>query len=164
MTDETNEPYEYCGHVDSYTPGADYEDDQDYQLPEPRFTGEQLAAMTPFEKWQAGVPVETIRDLAYDCYSSEHLSEIFGADLMNQLAAHWRGPQETLRVFEEWFAAVMAPIGVPRESAFKMFTGAVTIDDFVDGLDEELLDTFLERYPALQQVYQARIDSGEVTT
>ena len=101
--------------------------------------------------------------IAWGGATDEELAQFFSSDLMNQLAAQWRDPETTRRLFAEWYVNVLKPIGIPPEPALKLFTGELTINDFVELLDETLLDTFLEKYPDLQAKHQARIDRGELT-
>ena len=56
----------------------------------------------------------------------------------------------------------MHPLDISPLPAFRLFTGQVSIEQFVQDLSDEQLDTFLDRYPALQAAHQARIDSGEI--
>lgn len=105
-----------------------------------------------------GVPDSIVRGSASD----DELAEFLGADLMNQLAAQWRGPEQSRRLFAHWYVDVMKPLGIALDPAFKLFTGAITIDAFVNTLSENMLDTFIEQYPVLQARHQARIDNGLV--
>lgn len=105
-----------------------------------------------------GVPDSIVRGSASD----DELAELLGADLMNQLAAQWRGPEQSRRLFAHWYVDVMKPLGIALDPAFKLFTGAITIDAFVNTLSENMLDTFIEQYPVLQARHQTRIDNGLV--
>jgi len=109
------------------------------------------------------VPDQHLSDIvAWGSATDDQLAAFFGPDLMNELAARWRGPDTTRYLFNEWFHDVMQPIGIPRDDAFALFTGQTTIEDFTLSLDETLLDVFLTKFPELQQRHQDRIDRGEV--
>lgn len=90
------------------------------------------------------------------------LEEYFGADLMNALAHQWRGNNESRAAFTQWYKAVIEPIGLPAQPAWKMFRGEITIEDYVAALSDEEVQRFLDLYPGLQAEHQSRIESGEV--
>lgn len=90
------------------------------------------------------------------------LEERFGADLMNQLAAQWREPDVTRSLFRAWHKAVTEPIGVPAKTAGELFTGIITIEEFVETLDDHLLDAFVEQFPQLQAAFQATLENQAV--
>jgi hypothetical protein len=84
------------------------------------------------------------------------------ADLMNRLAYQWRPHQESLDLFEQWYDAVIKPIELPAEPAWKMFIGKTSIEDYVLGMTDDQSERFVSMFPSLQADHQARIDSGEV--
>ena len=124
----------------------------------PDSTGPTGSADSPESQRSEELRTLVLTGLADD----DELAEFFGPDLMNQLANQWRDENHTRRLFTAWYVDVMGPLGIEPAPAFAMFKGETTINDFVGTLDEALLDDFLERFPALQEEHQTRIENGEV--
>jgi len=93
--------------------------------------------------------------------TDEKLAEFFGSDLMSQLAAQWRDPVITRRLFADWYVDVLKPLGIAATPAFELFVGAIAIDDFVAGLDDAQLDVFIEKFPGLQAAHQQKLDARQ---
>ena len=93
-------------------------------------------------------------DEQYDLFAAKYVS----ADAQNQLAAMFRSPEAQEAAFRDWYDNVIAPIGLPEEPARQMFNGEMDISDFVDSLTDEQMDAFLDKYPALQEAYNAKLD------
>lgn len=95
--------------------------------------------------------------------TDEQLADALGItpDVMNKLAAQWRGPEETRREFLDWYGAVLKPLNIPADPAFEMFSGDLSIDDFVAGLTEKQVERFTNEFPGLQEKYQATLDAKE---
>ena len=93
--------------------------------------------------------------------TDEQLAEWFGPDLLNKLAAQHRGFDESKRVFALWHQAVTLPIGLRAQDAFNLFIGNTSINDFVKQLDDDVLDTFVDRFPDLQAEYQRKLDQQQ---
>ena len=89
--------------------------------------------------------------------TTAELEEHFGPDLMNQLAAQWRGEDETQRLFRNWYNDVIAPIGLDRAKAFALFTGAITIEEYAASLTSIQAKRFIALFPDLQTAHEDKL-------
>ena len=95
--------------------------------------------------------------------TDNELAAWLGPDLMNRLAAAFRGETQTRRAFGAWYAAVAGPLGIERDAALELFTGELAIDDFAAAMPEHQLNGFIERFPKLQAAHtreQARREAA----
>lgn len=80
-------------------------------------------------------------------------------DQSNRLAAQWQGPAESQRLFRDWYAHVIEPIGLDRDAAFSLFVGELPIEQYAASLTSEQANRFVEMFPGLQAEHQVKLDA-----
>lgn len=83
-------------------------------------------------------------------------------DLMNRLGYQWRGHEQSLRSFSQWYREVIEPIGLDPESAWKVYIGSMSTVEWVSRLTPQEVGRFNANFPGLQAEHLTRIESGEV--
>ena len=66
-------------------------------------------------------------------------------------------PHEKDTQFHAWFDEVITPLeaDIAEDTARQFFLAEIGIDEFVEALNEDQLDAFLEKFPALQDAFVA---------
>ena len=86
--------------------------------------------------------------------SDAEIAAYLGPDLMNELNAQFTDDVSLARDIQGWYDAVMAPLGVSYETTKRLYTGRLTIDDFVAGLDAGQQAAFDADFERLQTQWQ----------
>jgi len=89
--------------------------------------------------------------------TDEQIAEYIGTDMMNRLEYQTIGDFHSRNDFYKWYEAVLKPLDIDFNQAYKMFIGQISIAEFTNGLSEEQADKFREEFPQLQQAYQKTI-------
>ena len=103
---------------------------------------------------------ELLADVKTGRATDDQLAEFVGPDLMIELGTQWRSDIENAHLFANWYSDVAEPLGVPRDAAENLFYGRVAIEEFVDGLSEDVIDAFLERFEGLQRKHLLKLQSS----
>ena len=93
--------------------------------------------------------------------SDDEIAAYLGPDLTNELNAQFSDPYDLERQIDDWYHAVMKPLGISRAATADLYTGRVTIAEFDGALTDEQRRTFEAKFESLQAAYQARLDRRE---
>ena len=86
--------------------------------------------------------------------SDDEIAAYLGPDLMNELNAQFTNDASLANDIQGWYDAVMAPLGISYETTKRLYTGCLTIDDFVAGLDARQQAAFDADFERLQARWQ----------
>ena len=95
--------------------------------------------------------------------SDDEIAAYLGPDLTNELNAQFSDPYDLERQIDDWYNAVMKPLGISRDATANLYTGRTTIAEFDDALTDEQRRTFEANFESLQAAYQAKLDHGELS-
>lgn len=91
----------------------------------------------------------------------DELTELFGTELLQRMYVNAIGHEAAMDRFYDWFREVIAPIeGIGMPAALSLFTGTISIEAFCDSMNEATLTRFCERYPALQDAHQDKLEAS----